>query len=258
VNLLYTAGSFVKYRFKAENAHGIHSPFVYEFFNDVLNDPVPFYGFEMIESLRARLLLDKRKISVTDYGTGKRNRTERICDIAQRSLMQKKYAEMLFRIVNKYKPASILELGTSFGLTTLYISLPDKQNNIITLEGCPETSKIARENFKRLKRNNIELLEGEFSETLPKVLAKHSRTDLVIFDGNHQRKSTLDYFHQCLKVANENSIFVFDDIHWGKEMESAWQEIKENNAVTLTVDLFRLGIVFFKKEIVKQDFVLKY
>src|SRR5438128_108546 len=124
MDTLFAAGKYLKYRLHAANAHDIHSPFVFDFFNNVIHDATPFYGFDLIESLRSRHLLDTRKINVTDFGTGNRNRTERICDIAKKSLKPKKFGELLFRIVNKFNSGNILELGTSLGITTLYLSLP--------------------------------------------------------------------------------------------------------------------------------------
>jgi predicted O-methyltransferase YrrM len=160
--------------------------------------------------------------------------------------------------VNRFSPEHTLELGTSLGITTLYLSLPKQQNQIITLEGCPETAALALANFRRLKRTNIELLSGEFSDTLPLALKKLPRLDLVYFDGNHRKEPTLNYFETCLPQATEDSIFIFDDIHWDPGMESAWEEIKKHHRVSLTIDLFELGLVFFRRGMVKQDFVLKY
>jgi predicted O-methyltransferase YrrM len=83
------------------------------------------------------------------------------------------------------------------------------------------------------------------------------KLDLVFFDGNHQKVPTLDYFHHCLTKAHENSIFIFDDIHWSSEMDEAWQQIQGHEQVSLTIDLFQFGLVFFRKGIAKQHFTLR-
>ena len=72
------------------------------------------------------------------------------------------------------------------------------------------------------------------------------------------RQATLNYFEQCIPYINNNSLFIFVDIHWSEEMEEAWEEIKKNKNVTLTVDLFQLGLVYFHKELTKQDFVIRF
>ncbi len=255
---LFAAGNYLRYQLFAKNAHDIHSPFVFDLLNNVIRDKTLFYGFDFIDSVYSSQLLNHRKIEVTDFGTGKPQRFERISDIAAKAVKPKKYARLLFRLINRFSTKNILELGTSLGITTLYLSLPDKNNRIITLEGSPEIASIARDNFNIMKRSNIEIIEGEFDETLPKAISKFTQLDLVFFDGNHRKTPTLSYFEKCLNLSREGSIFIFDDIHWSREMESAWETIKENSAVTLTVDLFQMGIVFFKKGVIKQHFTLKY
>jgi predicted O-methyltransferase YrrM len=258
MDTLFAASKYLSYRLRASNEHGIHSPFVFDLFNNVIKDETPFYGFELIESLRSRHLLDIRKINITDFGTGNNKRQERICDIARKSVKSKKFGQLLFRLVNKFNPENILELGTSLGITTLYLSLPKKDSKIITLEGCPETAALAQNNFNRLKRTNIELICSDFTESLPEALKKFNQLDMVFFDGNHRREATLSYFNQCLNLVTENSVFIFDDIHWSREMELAWKEIKRNNKVSTTIDLYQLGIVFFQKGMTKQHFTLRF
>ena len=89
-----------------------------------------------------------------------------------------------------------------------------------------------------------------------KELKEHNQLDFVFFDGNHKKKPTLSYFKQCLEVAHEDSIFIFDDIYWSTEMTEAWQEIKKHPKVTLSIDCFEMGIVFFKKEQAKEHFTV--
>jgi len=139
-------------------------------------------------------------------------------------------------------------MGTSLGISTLYQATAVRSAKVITLEGCPQISAIARENFRWLGTNNVELMTGDFAGTLPKALDKIKCLDYAFFDGNHRKVPTLEYFEKALEYAHEDSIFVFDDIYWSDEMREAWEEIKANPKVTLTIDLFYVGIVFFRKE----------
>jgi predicted O-methyltransferase YrrM len=258
VDLLLAAKNYIRYRLLAGTPHDVHSPFVFELLNNVIRDETPYYGFDLVESLRSKHLLDGKKISITDYGTGQKHRQEKISDIAKRSVKPRKYAQLLFRLVNRFQSQNILEIGTSLGLTTLYLSLPKKDSRVVTLEGCKELSELARQNFSKLKRSNIELIEGDFGDTLPSTLKKFDRLDFVYFDGNHRKDATLSYFRQCLPLAHADTVFVFDDIHWSREMEVAWNEITADPKVKVSIDLFQLGIVFFRNGIIKQHFVLKY
>ena len=254
---------YLKYRLTAKHAKGfgIHSPFLYELINDVIYDFTTYYAQDDIWELRQELLSDKRIIEVTDFGAGShvmKSNKRKIKDIAKHSAVNEKFGELLFRLVVKFRPKTILEIGTSIGLGTLYLAMPDSRNVVYSLEGCPETAKIAKENFDILEVKNIKQIIGNFDKTLPKLLNETNNLDFVYFDGNHTKEATIKYFEMCLPKINNNTIFVFDDIHWSPGMSQAWNYIKQSQKVKLTVDLFFSGIVFFKKELSKQDFVVKF
>lgn len=197
---------------------------------------------------------------ITDFGTGARNsgkdRKIKVSEIASHHLKSKKYGQLLFRLGIYLKPKNVIELGTSLGVTTLYLA-SSVQSKIYSLEGSPATAEIAQKNFQRLKKD-INTVVGEFSQTLPDVLSQVETVDLIFFDGNHNYKSTLEYFDLCKEKADGNSVFIFDDIHWSPEMEMAWKKIIADEKVTASIDLFALGIVFFRKEQLKQHFILRY
>ena len=253
--------SYLTYFFKSTNEHGIHSPFVYELYTNTIKDKTPFYSFADIESIRAMLLLSKQEIEVKDFGAGSQlssSSKRKIATIVQHAAKSPKYGQLLFRLVNQFKPHTLLEIGTSLGISTMYLAAPNKKSNVITIEGCPTISKIAAINFKKIKYEHIELHNGTFEEMLPVIIAKEKVLDFVFFDGNHTKNATLTYFNWCLEKANEQSVFVFDDIYWSEEMKCAWEEIKIHPKVTSTIDLFFLGIVFFNPDLSKEHFVLRF
>ncbi|MEP6681617.1 MAG: class I SAM-dependent methyltransferase [Parafilimonas sp.] len=255
---------YVKYQLTASNGngHGVHSPFVFEFIKNILNDKREFDCFRYIESLREQLKSNPAEINVPDFGAGSRkqlNNKRKISAIANSSLKPKKYSQLLFRIVHYYKPLSILEIGTSLGITTSYLSFANPKADVITMEGAPEVASIAHANFKRLNLSNIKVIEGNFDKTLPFVISQLSLVNFAFIDGNHRKEPTLNYFHQLISLSTHSSIFIFDDIHWSKEMEDAWNEIKQHHLVTLSIDLFFIGIVFFRTEQkVKEHFTIRF
>jgi predicted O-methyltransferase YrrM len=86
-----------------------------------------------------------------------------------------------------------------------------------------------------------------------------SRIDLAFIDGNHRKEPTLRYFETILPKTHEGSCIVFDDIHWSSEMEEAWELIRKDERVKLSIDLFFIGIVFFRTEFrEKQHFSIRY
>ncbi len=257
----FKAKAFLRYFFKAKTKHGVHSPFVFDLLTRVINQEGEYYAYEKLERQRQILLNNTTEIEVTDFGAGSsfnKNNVRKISDIARHSLQPEKYAKLLFRLMNEFRPKNNLELGTSLGLTTLYQSIPVSHSNFITLEGCPNIANIAQENFSKFDQKNLKIIVGNFDDTLAQALTQMPMLDYVFFDGNHRYEPTMRYFNQCMEHIHEGTVFIFDDIHWSSEMEQAWNEIKKDSRVTITIDLFKIGIVFFRKGQVKQDFILRY
>ena len=255
---------YIRYWFTSSNrkGHGVHSPFVFDFIIHVLNDKKEKACYEKIESHRNKLLKNKAYIEVEDFGAGssltKSNR-RRVDKIAASSLKSKKFAQLLHRIVQYYKPDQIIELGTSFGMTTAYLAEGNKSATVHTFEGSSAIAQIAQAHFESLSLGNIHSYQGDFDVLLPSFLEASSTIDLAFIDGNHREKPTLQYFKQLLAKSTDDTILIFDDIHWSAEMERAWAEIKAYPAVTLSIDLFFIGIVFVKKDFkVKQHFSIQF
>ncbi len=257
----FTIQKYILYLLKGKTKYYIHSPFVFQFVNEVLSDKRTFYCYNEIEQLRMILKQSNDEVGMIDWGAGSyklKNKKVKVKEIVSASVKPKKYSQLLFRIANYYNCENILELGTSLGLTTLYLSAAHERCKVVTLEGNPLIAQLAKKNFQKHSRKNIELIEGNFNDTLTNTLNRFDNLDLVFFDGNHREKPTIEYFEKCLTKIHNNSIFVFDDIYWSKEMNKAWKQIKTHSSVTLTIDLFQLGIVFFRKENRKENVTLYF
>ncbi len=240
----------------------MHSPFVFDFIEHVLNDRKQYPVYQEIEQKRNALLRDNRVIVVEDFGAGSLHHSSfsrKVSRIAATSLKPKKYAQLLFRIVRYFQPASVVELGTSLGVTTAYLAAGNPAANVVSFEGSASIASIASTHLSLLQPSNVQLIQGDFNQTLPLFLANATSIDLVFIDGNHRKSPTLDYFTQCLHRSTDATIMMLDDIHWSAEMEAAWEEIKNHPAVTLSIDLFFIGIVFFRKDFkVKQHFAIQF
>lgn len=231
--------------------HGVHSPFVYEFCEKILEDKRHFYAFSELDYLRKELKNNNHSVEVNDFGAGShvlKKRKKLIRNLAETSATRPFFAKLLFRMTVFYQPKRILELGTSLGVGTLYFSKGSEKAEVYTIEGCPNVAEWSNQHFKWAKAKNIKLTVGQFDDQLPKVLDYLPGVDLVFIDGNHRYAPTIDYFEQCLAKTNENSIIIFDDIYWSDGMVKAWDEIKKHPAVTQSVDLHQFGIVFFRNE----------
>lgn len=252
---------YIKYLLKAQDEHSLHSPFMFDFYTKILKDKSQKAEYASIEALRKQLFRDKRLITINDFGAGaktNKNTQRTVADIAQKSLKKPSIAQLFYRIIKHYQYNNIFDLGTSLGITTAYLGKANKEVKLKSFEGCGETAKIAQENFGKLSLKNIEIVVGNIDETLPESLNKTEQLDFVFFDANHRYEPTIRYFEQCLSKIHDSSCFIFDDIYWSEEMKLAWQTIQKHEAITVSIDLFWVGIVFFRKEQPKQHFILKF
>lgn len=263
-NSFQIACKYIHYLFTASNGkgHGVHSPFVFEWIEKVLigkeNSPIQ----SKIEAQRKRLYSSNKTVEVKDFGAGSASlklAERKISDIAKSSLKSFKYATLLHRIAEHHGAKTILELGTSLGLTTSYLASISTKPTVYSFEGVTDIANEANSFFDQLDLGNVNLIRGHFDKTLPEFLEGNQKFDLVYIDGNHRKEPTVDYFKQLLQNSHENTMMIFDDIHWSKEMEDAWEIIKMHDSVTLTIDLFFIGIVMLSKDFkVKQHFIVRY
>jgi predicted O-methyltransferase YrrM len=256
--VLHTILEYIKFIFRSTNQYGIHSPFVYELVTKCFYDKQFYKDYKIIAKYRRVLNNNKSVISVKDLGAGSKvlsTRSRKISNISKKAGITKKRAELLYRIVKYFQTTSILELGTSLGISTCALSLGNTNANIITIEGCPETASVAREQFKYFSLYNINLLVNEFDKEINTLT--DNNFDLIYIDGNHQKEATINYFHSLLTCTNNDSLIIFDDIHWSKGMTEAWETIILDPNVTLSIDTFYWGFVFFRKEQEKQHFTIR-
>jgi predicted O-methyltransferase YrrM len=265
--MLHIVKAYIKFLWHSKNQHGVHSPFVYSLvtkcFYDTKTKPDPSDSeqakqYKILKAYRNDLLRNKNTIEVTDFGAGSRvfkSNTRQISKIAQTAGITPKRAELLYRIVNYFKPDYVMEIGTSLGLATSALSLGNMNAKIITLEGCPQTSGQAQLQFEKYNFKNVTSVVTEF-ETYFKDF-RLSTFDLIYFDGNHSKKATLEYFELLLPTITNETVWIFDDIHWSADMEDAWEIIKTHPKVTVTIDTFQWGLVFFRYEQEKEHFTIR-
>lgn len=272
--------AFLKHRLTAWNTtgEGIHSPYLFELVRFILRDENPYYCFADIERRRDYLLRCEDELEVVDYGSqgspeGKRL-TRRVSDIAKTHLESAAVAQVLFRLVNwigqqEKHPLEILELGTSFGITTAYLASPDSRNTVTTFEGSGEVLKIAQGVWRALKMENIRWEEGPIDKTLFNYVrtSDHAHADadktdarwldIAYLDANHTYEATMRYAALLLPLLPEKGVMVLDDIHYSEEMEQAWEELKADPRVTTSMDLYHIGLLFVDPHYLKRHYKIR-
>jgi predicted O-methyltransferase YrrM len=245
----------------AVNEHSLHSPFLYTLYTKTIQNKVDSSAFKLIEEIRKNLISSNEKISVLQLGAVSKvnNNQERpVSAIAKRGLSSAHISKLLFALIRDYGCSNIVELGTSFGINSLYMAA-NQNTNVFTFEGCQNTAKVAKNSFRIMNSKNIELIEGNIDSTLPKFCKEfYDKIDLAFIDANHQYEPTLQYFELLLQKTDEHSIILIDDIYWSKGMTKAWRQIIRHPQVTATIDLYKAGIVFFKPELKKQHYRLRF
>lgn len=267
--MLFQIKSYLKFLWHSKNEHAVHSPFVFSLltkcFYDKKSKPDSSGSeqtkqYQVLTKYRNSLLQNKNTIEVTDFGAGSKvfkSNVRAIDKIAKTAGISPKRAELLFRITNYFQPKTILEIGTSLGLATSALALGNPKASITTLEGCPNTMAMAKNQLQLFHLKNVELVVTEFGEYLQSQNLKSKIYNLIYFDGNHSKTATLDYFELLLPTIANDSVWIFDDIHWSAEMEEAWKIIQNHPKVTVTIDTFQWGLVFFRYEQPKQHFVIR-
>lgn len=249
---------YIKFLFKSTNQHGVHSPFVFDLITKCFYDQKQYDEYSNLLAYRTSLLNNKDEIEITDFGAGSRvfkSNLRAINAIAKTSGSTLKRAQLLFRIIQYFKPQHTLELGSSLGIATQAIALGYSKNEVTTIEGCPNISEFTTNQLYKFNIQNVTLKTGEFDKVLSEL--KNKSYDLIFIDGNHNKDATLSYFNVLLDNSHNDSIIIFDDIHWSKDMVEAWNTIKTHPKVTVSIDTFFWGFVFLRKEQVKENFTIR-
>lgn len=252
---------FLKFYWRAHTRYDVHSPFVSDLLANTIEDQRQFYIFDQVETLRETLSLNDDPIKIIDHGAGsqlgKKPETS-VCKVAKYSAITPASGRLLFRIARFIRPRRFLELGTSLGVSAFYqIAAAGQEAKMVTIEGNPEVAEIARRNFQQAGYHQIEVINGQFRNILPKVLGSLGPFDFFHFDGDHRYQPTLDYFELCLEASHNDSVFCIGDIYWSAEMERAWYDLRQHPKVRLSVDFFHFGLLFLRSEqIEKENFTL--
>ena len=288
---LYRVSSWLKHQLTARNTggHGVHSPYLFEWVRMVMSDKNTYYVWDEIEEIRQEMLKDTRELEFVDYGSGgplptspskgRSANMRRVCDIAKGSLARRKDAQLLARLVGwlgrplltspskgrigdeaseDRKGLTIVELGTSLGVTTAYLAAMDSRNKVLTYEGCPAVAEVAQANWEKLGLSNIACVVGEITvDSLQLAVDRLSGIDVAFIDANHTYEATLTYFNALASRVHEKSVVVVDDIHYNEDMEKAWKAICADERVTTTMDLYRMGLVFFDKHYWRKHYKMR-
>jgi predicted O-methyltransferase YrrM len=281
---LYPAVAYLRHLLTARGTagHGVHSPYIYDFLTTVVRNKTDRGIVSSVESLRREMLLDTRRITVTDLGAGsvtKAGGQRRVAEIAAAAALPEKEAGLLSRIVmsmlairrmaerqsrkagehgaRSQGKGIILELGTSLGISTLAMALAAPERRVITVEGCPVLAGIARENLKRHGASNAEVINMEFSAALESLKNDGLKVSFAFIDGNHRGTALTEYIRK-IEAMGEEMIIVADDIHLTNEMFLTWKSMAASDIAPVTIETLRLGILFLRHSLTPGRYRIRY
>lgn len=242
-------------RIRYRKGFGVHSPFVFNLITKVIEESLPYYIFGDIEMVRRKLKHKEELITYPDRQQKGKQCTRSIASVVAREAISYKHGTLLFRLVNNFRSCNILQLGPNMGLSTLYLTSYAADINCIAIENVPEFAGIASEVFRKYARNPIDLRVGNYRELLPQALVDIKHVDFVFFNTLYEQQNNEWLFNEAVKYAHNDTIFVFEGIRQTKQMRRFWKEICKHPSVTVTIDLYSMGIVFFNQKLHKRNYI---
>ncbi len=256
-----TVPSYISYFLRVVDRHSLQAPFIFKFYSDLVEGIKSQHEDPEIEKIRKAMLADKTKIRGIDYGAGSSyvpDTSREISKIAKSGISSPKSCRLISCIARCQQPQTIIELGTSLGILTAYLSRAIPKGKIFTFEGNSDLCDQAKSISNFLSCKNIELVEGDIDQTLKMTLDKISEVDFAIIDANHTKRALLTYYGMIKqKISNEGLIFI-DDIRWSTEMYEGWLEITRDPDVKISIEFLQNGLLFFKTGLSKQHYILSY
>jgi len=260
VSGFFQVKSYINHWLNSVDEHSIHSPFFFDFYNKVIRKDEDKPEFQSIEQIRRNLLQNSTLVNVNDLGASSphfNSMSRPLSKITATSVSPASYARLYHRIINYIDAKQIIELGTSLGITTLYLA--QKENvKVTTFEGNEAMINIALTHIEYFNHKNIDIIEGNIDTELSNFLLSPSKIHFALMDANHRYEPTLRYFNLLSRRMADKGVIVMDDIYYSEEMKRAWKEICNHQLVYGSVDLFRCGILFFDPALNRQHYTWVY
>lgn len=224
-------------RIRHIKGHGIHSPFVYNLITKVIEERCRYYCFDDIELIRKQLLFKER-------------------NVAKHKAISPKHGALLFRLTNYFQPRNIIQIGATIGLSTLYLTSYSSELNCISLENNPEYTSISAWTYNKAAKRNIDLREGDYTESLPQALEDIKHPDFIFFNFRHEQTDILCLFNKCMEYIHNDTFFVFEGIRNNHQIQEFWKQICDYPEITVAIDLRSIGIIFFNKKLHKRKYAI--
>jgi predicted O-methyltransferase YrrM len=253
---------YLKYAYNSKSKFKIHSPFVFTFIINVLENRKKDY-MHFPKQLLSHYKALKIKVSVSgNAGEGSKSLSKKQIPAIRfigKVGLPAKYGKVLNGLIEENKIEHVIELGTSLGRSTSFL-VSGNRVKVTTVEANKEMLDISKEAFNHLGQSGfVTFVHARFDEVFGELCKNDLSNTLIFIDGDHGKDAVLNLFKTCLPYTKPSTILVFDDIYWSPGMTEAWCDIEQHDEVKLSLDIYRMGIVFFRKATkAKEHFQLWY
>lgn len=247
----------LRYLFQSKHrrGYGVHSPSVFRLITLVIEERLPYYSYFLIEKIR--YLSNRKGVDVFLSEEGELFEKNKVC-LAKWGQLGIAYDQILFRLVNYYKPKTIVELGTTMGFSTLYLATPNSQAHVITLSEKKEISDLAKNNFKKSSVCNILLKEGGIESNFRKLIQEQVQFDFLSINCTMLPRGFYSYCNTLLQTGSFGGVIVINEPYFWESNRDDLKKIKLHDQVRVVIDLFHIVILILDSNLQKEEFVLRY
>jgi predicted O-methyltransferase YrrM len=264
---LFRFQTTLRWYVRAKNPAVVRGEYLREFLREVYLDDRHYHAFDLVCSIRRHWRRQPGTVSTATLGAPSRTtRASRrpVSGLVRKNAIDAPTGKLLFRVALWLRASSILELGTNMGISGLYLHAPNTKATLHTVEGNEEVATLARQTFQMAGAGpGLRLHHASFDDWLKEHLPSDTQAgtfqslDLLFLDGDHRYAPTLSYVKRLIPLRSAEAVFIVADIHWSPGMERAWEELKALPEVSASLDLYHLGVLFFKPGIEKEHLAVR-
>ena len=204
---------------------GVHSPWAYDLIENVINERHPYYAYDDLYSFWENAPQD-----LPQYPQSR--------------------DELLFRLVNRFNPRFILEVGTGAGVSTGYLASVSTRSRVVTVDNPHPASKQVLRNLKRI--HNIEYIAADVTQTVRDILDSGTIPQFIHIAHTALWKEVVE---MILPYATPDMVIVVEDMG-KKQKKEWWDQLIKDERIGVTFQMKKAGLLFFDHKKTKQHYVL--
>jgi hypothetical protein len=240
-------------RARHRRGHGIHSPFLFHLITEVVEDKRKLPEYEFVKKLKNKAiqLLDNcSDASFTNVYQQFNLALSNPHQLYKKVELPFRYAKVVFRLIREFKPSVIANYGPTFGVNLALMAIADNNSIVYQLINDASCNTISKELLNDSAISNIRFFHED------SVLTSSPEFIYVNYPGNPGRSRSV--IQIILENHGADDVLIIRGIHESAEMEIYWMEVIESGSVHVSLDLFEIGIVLFRKGLQKENFIHRF